>query len=72
MKETINVSLSGEVKSALDKVTKEEGLSRSEVVREAIQDYLFVRKFRRIRATMVEKAQRKGFFSDEDVFERVS
>lgn len=72
MRETISVSLSEEMKRALDSLTEREDRSRSEVVREALRDYLFVRRFRRLRERMIPPAEEKGLFTDEDVFEEIS
>lgn len=72
MRKTVSVSLPDELKGELDEVAEEEGLSRSDVVRQALSDYLFVRKFRVLRARMMSQAQAQGVFTDEDVFERVS
>ena len=72
MRETISVSIPEEFKSDLDLVMREEGLSRSELVREALRDFLFVHRFRTLRAGMLQHAQAQGVFSDEDVFRLVS
>lgn len=72
MRETISVSLPEEIKSALDSLSETENRSRSEVVREALRDYIFVRRFRRLRSRMIPLAEEKGIFTDEDVFEQVS
>lgn len=72
MRETISVSLPEEIKTALDSLSEAENRSRSEVVREALRDYIFVRRFRRLRGRMIPLAEGKGIFTDEDVFERVS
>ncbi len=56
----------------MDTILKEEGISRSDLVREAIHDYIYFRKLKKIRDKMVSKAQASGIFNDEDVFERVS
>lgn len=72
VRETISVSLPEEIKSALDSLSETENRSRSEVVREALRDYIFVRRFRRLRSRMIPLAEEKGIFTDEDVFEQVS
>ena len=72
MRSTITVSLPKEVKTELDRMSKIEGISRSDIVRESIRDYLFVRRFRALRKVMVPKASRRGFCTDQDVFDRVS
>ncbi len=72
MRDTISISLPAEVKSELDAAVQEEGLSRSDLVRQALRDYLFARRFRHLRAEMVSRAQAQGIFTDDDVFDRVS
>lgn len=72
MRETVSISLPEEVKTALDEAVAEEGVSRSDLVRQALQDYLFVRRFRRLRQELIPYAEAQGVYSDEDVFKRVS
>lgn len=72
MRQTVSISLPDDLKEQLDKMADEEGRSRSDVVRQALSDYLFIRKFRRLRARMMSRAQAQGVFTDEDVFEQVS
>jgi len=72
MRQTISISLPVEIKKELDRVTAKEGLSRSDIIRESLQDYLFVRRFRSLRSRMMAKAQAQGIYTDQDVFDRVS
>ena len=72
MRQTVSISLPDELKGQLDEAAQEEGLSRSDVVRQALSDYLFIRRFQRLRARMMSRAQAQGVFTDEDVFEQVS
>jgi metal-responsive CopG/Arc/MetJ family transcriptional regulator len=72
MRSTLTISLPEKVRVQLDRVSKAEGVSRSDIVRESIRDYLFVRQFRSLRKTMVPKASQRGIRTDQDVFERVS
>ncbi len=72
MRKTITISLPKDVKQDLDKATAEEGLSRSDVIRESLRDYLFMRRFRQLRARMMAKAQAQGIYTDEDVFKRLA
>ena len=72
MRSTITISLPEKVRTQLDRVSKTEGVSRSDLVRESIRDYLFLRQFRAIRKNMVPKAARRGIHTDQDVFDRVS
>ncbi len=72
MRETVTTSLPPEVRRELDKAAKEDGVSRSDVLRQSLEDFLFVRRFRHLRQRMMARAQAQGIFTDEDVFKRVS
>ena len=72
MRSTLTISIPDSVRLQLDRVSKTEGVSRSDIVRESIRDYLFVRQFRALRKTMVSKASQRGIYTDQDVFSRVS
>jgi metal-responsive CopG/Arc/MetJ family transcriptional regulator len=72
MRQTISISLPEDVKAELDRAVEAEGLSRSDLVRQALRDYFFFRKFRLLRSQIVAQAQASGIFTDEDVFDRVS
>ena len=72
MRSTITISLPAKVRAQLDQVSNTEGVSRSDLVRESIRDYLFIRQFRGLRKTMAAKAALRGIHTDQDVFDRVS
>ena len=72
MRETVTISLPQAVRRELDKVAKEEGVSRSDVLRQSLEEFLFVRRFRQLRQRMMAAAQAQGIFTDEDVFNRIS
>jgi len=72
MRTTMTISLPEKIKTELDRTAKSEGVSRSDLVRESLSDYLFVRKFRTLRKTMAPTASQQGVYTDEDVFDRVS
>ena len=72
MRSTMTISLPEQMRSEIDKVSQADGVSRSDIVRESLRDYLFVRRFRTMRNSMVSKASRQGIYTDQDVFDRVS
>ena len=72
MRETITISLPTGVKKELDRIGRDEGLTRSEVVKRSLDDYLFFQRFRALRQKISTQAQSQGVFSDQDVFDRVS
>ncbi len=72
MPESISISLPGDLKEELDRFTEAEGVSRSDLVREALREYLFIRKFRGLRRRLMPYAEAQGIYTDEDVFREVS
>ena len=72
MRETVTISLPEALRRELDRVAKEEGVSRSDVLRQSLDDFLFLRRFRQLRQRMMAAAQAQGIYTDQDVFDRVS
>jgi metal-responsive CopG/Arc/MetJ family transcriptional regulator len=72
MRETVTISLPREIRRELDRIAKEEGVSRSDVLRQSLDDFIFARRFRRLRQRMMAAAQAQGIYTDEDVFTQVS
>jgi len=72
MRSTITISLPPNVRKEIERVSTREGLTRSEIVRESVRDYLFIRNFRSLRKTMLVKAARQGMHMDQDVFDKIS
>ena len=68
MRESISISLPKDLKAELDDAVRVEGVSRSDVVREAVWEYLFIRRFRALRQELIPYAEAAGVFTDEDVF----
>lgn len=67
---TISIDLPEEIQSELEEAVREEGLPQAELIRKAIADYLFIRKFRSLRERLISKGQKD--YTDEDIFEIVS
>jgi metal-responsive CopG/Arc/MetJ family transcriptional regulator len=72
MRSTITISVPDPMRVELDSLSKSDGVSRSDIVRESLRDYLFVRRFRSMRKSMVSKASARGVYNDQDVFDQVS
>jgi len=68
----VTVSLPEPLTEELDAVSREEGTTRSEVVRDALRRYFTLREYRTLRAELTIEAESKGIITDEDVFDRVS
>ncbi len=71
MRTSISVSLPEELAREVDRVVKQSSLTRSELVRAALDEYLFKLRFRKLRERLVMKARGKGIYTDEDVFNRL-
>jgi metal-responsive CopG/Arc/MetJ family transcriptional regulator len=72
MRRSVTVSLPESLTERLDSVSREEGTTRSDVVREALRRYFAVRQFRAIREELIREAEAKGIITDQDVFDVVS
>jgi predicted transcriptional regulator len=70
MSKTIVIDLRDETKAALDEAAREEGLSQNELIDKALQDYLFIRRFRNLRERMMAQAGKA--FTDQEVFDLIS
>jgi predicted DNA-binding protein len=72
MKTMLNVRLTPELGRQLEKVSKEEKIPISDIVRESLNRYVAVLRFQELQKKMIKKARKKGVFTDEDVFDIVS
>lgn len=72
MKQSITVSLPEKISSDLSAIAEDEGISKSQIIRDALQDYIFIKKFRALRNQMIAKAQARDIFTDDDVFQKIS
>ena len=70
MREIITVSIPEDIKKQIDKIAEEEGTTRSNIIKESLQNYLFIREFRTLRARMMKESSR--VYTDKDIFEQVS
>ena len=72
MRSTITISVPRELLARLDQASREEGVARSEIVRDSLRHSLFARNLRKLRGRMVPRARALGIFTDDDVFNLVS
>ena len=72
MSATLTVSLPPAISKELDALVKRTGKTRGEVVREAVRRQISLERFRALRERLVQKAQARGIYTDEDVFKLVS
>lgn len=72
MRTTLTISLPEDLTTALSRMVKRKGVSRSQVVQDALRRQIALERFRDLRERLVPKAGQAGFHTDEDVFEAVS
>jgi len=72
MRETLSISLPDKMKKEIDQITKEDGMTRSDIIRESLKDYLYFRKLNKLRNKLIIKAQSNKIYSEDDVFNQVS
>ncbi len=72
MRTVISVSFPKEMAMELDKLAKQSGRTRSEIVKEALRAFLWEERFRAFRGKIRVKAKKRGFLTDEDVFKDIS
>ncbi len=72
MNSALTVRLDRDLERLLTKLCRSTGAKRSDVVREALRRHLSLQTFERLRREMIPLAHKKGFVTDEDVFEKIS
>lgn len=72
MRDTLTISLPGELRKELARTAKAQHLTQSEFVRKAIQDKLWVDSVDASIRLLAPKARALGILTDEDVFARFS
>lgn len=68
MKPTLTIRLSGELRTALSDISKEEHRPVGDIVRESIRRYVAIHQFRRLRKKALSFAEAQGLLTNEDVF----
>ena len=72
MSESLSIRLPRQLQKDLDGIAKEDRRSRSDVIRNALEQYLSVRKFRGLRKKVMPFAAAQGLLTDDDVFNNLS
>jgi predicted transcriptional regulator len=73
MKSTmLSIRLDRDMERMLTKVSRDAGMTRSEVARDALRRQLRIRQFDNLRRRIMPFAEARGFLTDDDVFSKVS
>jgi metal-responsive CopG/Arc/MetJ family transcriptional regulator len=72
MRAVISVSFPEEMAKELDRVARESGRTKSDLIKEALREFLWEEQFTALRRTLTRKAKARGLVTDDDVFKAVS
>ena len=68
----LSVNLPKETLTELDKFARSTGRTKSDIVKESIDLYLWEARFRKLQKRVGTKAKKAGMVSEEDVFKAIS
>ncbi len=68
----VTIRLDSDLQRRLDKVCKQSGRTRSDVVRDALKRQLSIIRFEQLRRQVLPFAEARGYLTDEDVNRAVS
>ena len=72
MKQTLTIRIPDELRRELEKISESEAKPLSDLVRESLQRYISIYRFRRLRKRVLPFAEAQGLLTDEDVFRSIS
>jgi predicted transcriptional regulator len=72
MKGTLTIRLDKDLERVLDRLCKQTGQTRSDIVRDALRRELSLRRFEDLRRRVLPFAEARGYLTDEDVVRDVS
>lgn len=72
MHNTITIRLPEKLQRDLDRVVKAEKTSKSDIIRDAIERHIALKRFQQLRRKALPFAEAEGLVTDEDVFKAIS
>jgi len=63
----VTIRLEPRLQKLLDKVCKQSGRTRSDILREALKRHLSILRFEQLRRQILPFAEARGYLTDEDV-----
>ena len=69
---TLTIHLPDDLRSELDKLSRDENKAVSDIVRESLRRYVAVERFRALRRKILPFAEAQGLLTDDDVFKALS
>ena len=71
MNQSISIRIPDDIRKNLKAISKKEGKPLSDLVRESLQKYIAVYRFRQLRNKVLPFAEAQGLLTDDDVFENL-
>ena len=68
----MTIRISDELREELQEISKAEGKPVSDLVRESLQRYIAIYRFRKLRNMVLPFAEAQGILTDEDVYRIIS
>ena len=72
MRDTITIRLDSALSKMLDRMARQTGRTRSQIVREALQRQLNLIRFEHLRRKTLPFAEARGYLTDEDIARDIS
>jgi predicted transcriptional regulator len=68
----VTIRIEPDLQKLLDKVCKQSGRTRSDIVRDSLKRHLSIIRFEQLRRQVLPFAEARGYLTDEDVNKAVS
>ncbi len=68
MREILSVSIGAKLKKKIDTAAKKYKVSKSELVKNALEKFLLSEEFYSVREKLMPYAAKKGYLTDEDIY----
>ncbi len=72
MNSSISLKLRSPLKKRLEKRAKELKIKTTTLIVKALEDFLYLEQINGLRTLLAEIASKNGYFSEEDVFKKIS
>ena len=72
MRQTLTIRLPDDLREELLKISNSESKPISDLVRESIQRYIAIYRFRQLRKSVLPFAEAQGLLTDDDIFKAIS
>lgn len=68
----VTIRMESDLQRQLDRICRQSGRTRSDIIRDALKRQFAITRFRQIRRKVLPLAEARGYITDEDVFRDVS